>query len=270
MANPVRYKGNFVDCQQQIREADQRIAKAREGMLDRIRRGADSHYKREGCWHPEGTVRIEEITYWCLAQFAPTTHYAQRTLEANAKGNYLALTEEIKLGRVPASELIKRIAEQDKKLLDYQRKVLIPSRQDTFSVDSLSLGDIDIARFLARDPKLAEKYGIFLNRTCGIPKVTFYQLPDSVDNVAAGFWLYGLGRGYDSGFDGDDRDFDDGDGSLVGVAKRGSAEPRKSPPKADAKISTPTLAEGLRYAEPFVPQIAMNDFRTGLERLFKK
>ncbi len=210
-----RYNGTFPDCKAQIEEARQMIATARQGMIDRIRQGPDSHYLEDGCWHPEGTARINRTNYWCLQEFAPTTHYAQQTLEANARGDYLPLTNEIRLGEKPAVQLIKEIAEQDAKLPTHQKRVLIPKKQYSFPVLSEDLGDVDIAQFLARDPKLAEQYGKFLKDECRIPKVGFYQI--NLDNVGAGLWLRRLIRGDHSYFSGNNMLFD-GYGSLFGVS----------------------------------------------------
>jgi len=209
-----RYTGTFPDCKAQIEKARQRIATARQGMQDRIRQGPNPPYSQNGCWHPEGTAKIDGTNYWCLGKFAPTTHYPQQTLEAN---RYLFLTDKIKLGKKPATQLIRKIAEQDVKLPVHKRRVLIPEKQDSFTVYSKYLGDVDIAQFLARDPKLAERYGKFLKDKCGIPQVWFYQIEEDEDNVGAGFWLRGLDRGDDSYFDGYNRDFYDGHGSLFGV-----------------------------------------------------
>ena len=185
----VRYHGNFVECKQQIKNAGQRIATARQGMQDRIRQGPYSDYVTKGCWYPEGTTRISKENYWCLGKFAPTTHYPQETLVANANGEYLSLTDEIKLGGKPASQLIREIAEQDAELPDYQRRVLIPENQGTFSVDLDCLGEVDIARFLARSPELAEQYGKFLKQKCGFSQVTFCQMGGVFGDIATGFWI---------------------------------------------------------------------------------
>ena len=234
----MKYNGNFVKCEEQIETAKQKKATARQGMQDRIALGLNSHYKSEGCWHPEGTARIESLNYWYLQQFAPTTHYSQETLEANKNGKYLSLTEEIKLGKKPASQLIKEIADAENyvKIPDYKKRILIPKNQQTFSVASDSLGDVDIAVFLARSQNLAEQYGNFLKEKCGIDNVTFYQISKNYDNVAAGFWLHGLERGDDSGFGGYNRAFDYADGSLFGVAKRKALSQRKSSAKPTQKI----------------------------------
>ena len=213
----IRYTGTFPDCKAQIEKAGQRIATARQGMQDRIRQGPDSHYLEGGCWHPEGTARINGTNYWCLGKFAPTTHYAQQTLEANAREKYLPLTDEIKLGEKPAVQLIREIAEQDAELPAHQKRILIPTRQDLFSVHSEDLGDVDIAQFLARDPRVAEKYGKFLRNKCGINNVWFYQIGYEFDNVGAGFWLHCLDLDDDSKFDGSVRGFYLDIGSLFGV-----------------------------------------------------
>ena len=215
-----RYHGNFVNCKKRIESANQRVATAQEGMFDRIKQGASSSYKNSGCWHPEGTARINGINYWCLAEYSPTTKYAKETLEANKRNEYLSLTDKIKLGRKPASQLIREIAEADAKLFDYEKRILIPKKQETFSVDSETLGDVDIAVFLARSPKLAERYGEFLKK-CGINSVSFYQIENNYDNVASGFWLHGLGGDCGVfGFGGYGRGFDTDYFPLFGVAKR--------------------------------------------------
>ena len=232
----IRYKGNFVDCNTQIENVKQRTATAREGMIDRIKQGPKSYYKNQGCWHPEGTVRMDGFYYWCLQRFAPTTHYPQETLNANRNGNYLSLTKEIKLGRKPASQLIKEIAEIDRELPDYKKRILIPKNKQTFSVASDSLGDVDIAVFLARSQRLAEKYGNFLKKECRIDDVTFCQIPRNYDNVAAGFWLHWLVRGFGSSFFGNDRNFNYTNGFLFGVAKREALSKGKMSVKPTQKI----------------------------------
>lgn len=221
MASPLtRYNGNRVSCDTQIRDAGQRMATAREGMADRILKGFNSDYTKNGCWHPEGIARINGINYWCLGQFAPATLYARETLEANKAGQYLALTEVIKFGKKPASEVIKRIAELDADKPAEKRRVLIPARQDTFSVDSRDLGDVDIAQFLAGDARLAQDYGIFLDRDCRIEKVTFDQ-PFLSEDIATGLWLCKQQCDYFSDFDGSGRgNFDAEGGSSFGVSGR--------------------------------------------------
>jgi len=216
----IRYDGTFVDCKTAIERAGQEIATARQGMQDRIRQGPNSSYRTKGCWHSEGTARIDGTNYWCLEEFAPTTHHPQETLEANARGKYLSLTDEIKLGEKPASQLIKEIAEQDAELPVHKRRVLIPEKQDSFSVLSEDLADVDITKFLARDQRTAKAYGEFLEDRCKIPVVWFYQIGNDFDNVGAGFWLRGLGLGNGSCFDGNIGGFYDDIGSLFGVAKR--------------------------------------------------
>ncbi len=215
----IRYTGTFPDCKAQIEKAGQRIATARQGMQDRIRQGPDSHYLEGGCWHPEGTARINGTNYWCLGKFAPTTHYPRKTLKANKSNKYLPLTDEIKLGEKPAVQLIKEIAEQDAELPAHKKRVLIPKEQYSFPVPSEDLGDVDIAQFLARDPKLAGRYGKFLKNKCEIPKVWFNQIGNNWDNVGAGLWLHGLDLGDDSDFYGNLRGFYYADGgSLFGVS----------------------------------------------------
>jgi hypothetical protein len=226
----IRYLGDFVACKAQM-PSDSRIATAREGILDRIRditeTGKNSLYFQTGNWHPEGTARINRVNYWCLHGFAPTSLYAQAALDANKANRYLSLTEDVKIGEKPALEVIPLIAQEDAEKYPKnpeKRRVLNPSRQETFSADTSSLGDVDIAVFLARNRKLAEKYGEFLKNKCGINSVTFYQLPNSLDNVTAGFWLGRLSGDYAGNFGGGSRYFYDCNGSLLGVRDKMSAE----------------------------------------------
>jgi len=264
-----RYNGNFVQCLEEIKNAGQEVATASEGIIARIKQGANSNYRGKGCWHPEGTARIGGTNYWCLQQFAPTTHYPQETLEANKNKKYLPLTNDIKLGKKPASQLIREIAERDAELPISKRRVLIPENQQTFLVPSCDLGKIDIAIFLARNQELAEKYGYFLDRICGIKEIRFYQFEDCYDYVAAGFWLRWLVRGDVSGFGGG-RGFDYSDGSLFGVAKRGALSQKKIVEGDSKKIFAPTLKQVLKYSKPFVPEVAKEDFEKGLASLFKQ
>ena len=217
-----RYNGNRVSCDAQIAQAGERMATASEGIQDRILKGFNSDYKEKGCWHSEGIARINGVNYWCQGKYAPTTQYAQKTLEANNAGQYLALTRDILLGKKPALEVIQHIAEMDVDKPVEKRRVLIPSRQGTFTVASKDLGDVDIARNLARGAKLAQDYGNFLDKDCNIKEVVFYQLSGDKD-IAAGLWLYGLGDGSNSSFSGDNRDFDNSGGSSFGVRGRASA-----------------------------------------------
>ena len=231
MVELIRYNGNFVDCKRQIENANQRIATAREGLLDRIKQGPNSDYERKGCWYPEGTVRIEGINFWCLGKFAPTMHYPQETLYANSGKKYLRLTDEINLGKKPAKEVIKKILELDAKKPVEQRRVLQSSNQSKkYSIQTSDFGNQEVPVFLARSPEVAQKYGDFLNKQCGIPEVNVYQIskdtqPD--EDIAVGFWLCGLGRGYDSIFVGDSWGFGSADGFLFGVAKREALSHRK-------------------------------------------
>ena len=213
-----RHNGNFVECLNQIKEAGQVIATARQGMRDRIKAGYESHYKEKGCWHPEGTARIERKNYWCLPEFAPTTNYPEETLKANGNNEYLSLNylvhpESKKL----FTELIPEIAEADKRKHPQNRRVLISENQGIFLHPSEHLDEVDIALFLARNKKLAKDYGEFLKYKCEIDLVRFYQLGNYNNNFGAGFWLSRLGLGIDSGFYGYNRYFDACIGSLFGV-----------------------------------------------------
>jgi len=227
MGKLTRYDGNFVDCKSKIESVNQRIATAREGMLDRIKQGPNSHYSEKGCWHPEGTARIDRINYWCLVKYAPTIHYSQETLEANMAGKYLALTSDIKLRKKPASYIIKQIAEIDAKKPVEQRRVLIPENQSScYPIQIDDFGNQEVPVFLARKPKLAQEYGNFLKNYCGITSVNIYQLSGNED-IASGFWLCRLEHGDNSNFCGDDRFSNDGS-SLFGVAKREALSQRRS------------------------------------------
>jgi len=220
-----RYDGNRVDTLRALAQAGQRDSTAREQMKDRIAdvnvNGRNSDYFQKGGWSSEGTVRINGVNYWCQRKYAPTTQYAQKTLEANKESEYLALTNDIKIGNKPASEVIRRIAKMDADKPAEQRRVLIPSRRETFTVASGDLGDVDIARNLARDAKLAQDYGKFLKNDCGINNVTFYQLSGD-KNIAAGLWLCGLGGGGNSDFSGGSGGFNFSVGYSFGGRGRAS------------------------------------------------
>lgn len=269
-----RYNGDFVECANQIAQAGQRMATAREGMQDRITdvtlKLTNSNYFSQGGWYSEGTARINGVNHWCLGKYAPTTNYAQETLDANKAGTYLALTEAIKLGNKPASEVIQMIAEADAKKPVEQRRILIPTRQETFSVPSESLGDVDIARFLARDAKLAQDYGQLV-KNVGIKNVIFYQLSGDKD-IAAGFWLYVLGDG-GSGFDGDNWDFDDAVGSSFGVrsrARSASASVRDASGTQNFSGYSTKLVGKVILAELADRRVALKGFKESvLERLAK-
>ncbi|MEI7718422.1 MAG: hypothetical protein WCI72_01025 [archaeon] len=219
-----RYRGDFVSCNWQIGKAGQRMATAREGMIDRIRKGFNSEYKEKGCWHPEGTARIGGITHWCLAEYAPTTRYAQKTLEANKAIEYLALTNDFRLGKHPIDLEIVQTAYLDARKPVEQRRVLIPLRQGNFAVASQDLGDVEIVRFLARDAKLARDYGKFLKNDCGIDNVSFCQLSGD-QKIAAGLWLYGLDSN-NSDFAGNNMYFET-QGSAFGVFPEAVVEVEK-------------------------------------------
>ena len=213
-----RYTGNFADCTGQIAKAGQRVATAREIIIDRVLLGKGSAYSSVGGWIPEGTVKIDGVKYWCLGEYAPTIQCAQKAVNVNNNCQYLALTEEIKLRDELASIAIPRIAEEDKNKLPERRRVLIPEIQKTFSVDASESGDVDIMRFLTRDAKLARDYGNFIKQKHEVEEVSFYQISGNVlGNVAAGISLDGLEYAHISNFYAYMRDFHDFEGSLLGA-----------------------------------------------------
>ncbi|MEI7718336.1 MAG: hypothetical protein WCI72_00590 [archaeon] len=214
-----KYNGNFVKCSKKIAKAGEIIATAREGMIERIARRKTSRYESKGCWHSEGTANIDGVTYWCLAEYAPTTQNIKRTYAANFEGLYLPLISNVKIRVESALELIPRIAAEDKNKLPEQRRVLIPEMQDTFIIDSAEFGNIDIARFLARDATLAKDYSHLLDIFYGTKFTSFYQL--AVDeNSAAGVFLGVVGDVSHFTVYGTDGDFSDSNGRMFGTTAK--------------------------------------------------
>ncbi|MEI7718423.1 MAG: hypothetical protein WCI72_01030 [archaeon] len=217
-SNLTRYKGNFLECAKQIAKAGQRMATAREIIIDRIFLGKGSAYSSEEGWLQEGTAKINGVYYWCLGEYTPTTQNAQKAVDVNHTYQYLALTEDIKLGGELALVAIQRIANEDKNKLPERRRVLIPEIQKTFSIDAVDSGEVDIMRFLTRDAKLAKDYGQFIKQKQGIEEVSFYQIARNVlGNVSAGISLSELADMRISNFYAYMRDFHDFEGSLLGA-----------------------------------------------------
>lgn len=219
----VRYRGNFVDCRRDIFWQAQFLATARDQLVNRTKEvldiGTSSQYFLRGSWSAEGTVRIKGISYWCLHDFAPTSIQPQTATEANKEGKYLQLDDSIRICREPAHELIPRIAHEDRLKPIEERRVLIPLVQDDFKIDTQNLGDVDILKFLARDPKIAQQYGLLLHKH-GVHTVNFKQIESLFDNVAAGLYISRILPESDAGFLGYDRSFADPNGSMFGVDYR--------------------------------------------------
>ncbi|MEI7718337.1 MAG: hypothetical protein WCI72_00595 [archaeon] len=211
-----RYVGNFVSCLNQITEAGERMATAREAMIRRFSTGRINLWQDGFC--PEGTARINGVTYWCLGEYAPTTQNVMQTLCANGSGKLLELVDTVRIGNDLALEVIPKIAEEDKFKRPEDRRILIPSRQqEFFAIDPSNLGEVDIARFLARDSDLAQDYGKLLRDNCGVKHFNFYQ-PSGNVNVAAGFWFPGVQHNSSSCFHGSCSELSSAIGAAYGIS----------------------------------------------------
>lgn len=265
--NLQRYNGNWEQCIFQVNKANKKIATSKQGIQDRISKGEDSDYFQKGCWYPENFNIVNGRILVALGDYNPLIPYAKEAVNVHKNNQELYLTDDILLNGKPASQVLEEIAEQDKSKPVYKRRVFDMGKIQTHDISTDSFADDKGIVFLARGEKLAQRYGKFLNDKAGIKQIRFYLSTIGNQNYARGFWLCRLDEGGRSGFDGNDRDFDDGDGSLFGVC--GSAE-GTSQKISERIIQGLKLSEILKYSEPFIAQAVREDFKKGLRAKFKK
>lgn len=266
-----RFVGNRVDTLKAIARCRMRDSTASEGMrgrmLDVRECGRESSYFSYGGWHSEGTARINGVNYWCKASFAPTTLYPRQTLDANIKNRYLELTEDIKIGTKPATEVIQRIAEIDAKKPVSKRRILIPTDQSFYYTrETRDLGSQDVPVFLAEDEDLANDYGDMLSGF-KLAFVAFKQLSGK-ENIASGFEFDVLGDHTEgSCFQGDKKGFGWVAGSSFGVHRQVRSSIKKK--DSDERILSPSLRDIQKYTLPFVSPNHKDIFLDGLEKIFQ-
>ncbi len=219
--------GNWAYCIAKARSMNKGVASGKEVIEDRLERGVNdrTHFER-GAWPAEDSNVVDGAILLARAEFNPLIPYAEQAVEAQITEEFY-LTDRIRKGKIPFTQVLKQIAEKDARKPLEQRRVLDIGKAKTHSVSTDSFADDPTIRWISQGPKLANRYGLFLRNELPedlrLPKVTVY-LPEIIGkDYAREHWLDRLGRSYWSVFGCGDRYLFNVDGSVFGVSVK-SAE----------------------------------------------
>ncbi len=284
MKNYQRQTGNFADALKKVADARQTFATAKEGIVDRMNQGVDSDACKRWAWFNASFNEVDGEILATNSQFNPLSIfdektrefvYAQRAIDALRKREFY-LTDDILLGNEPATEVLLRIVEQDKKKPIHLKRVLNLGKTKTHIVPTDCYADDNTIVFLSGGHNRARKYGLFVRNAFGensILKSTVYMQNLIGKDKSRGFALLRVGTDNRSNFDCDGRGLYYATGSVfwgyecVEGARKNFRAPKTSNTKT---LIRPSLTEVLRFARPYVPQVARKQFEKELSEKYKQ
>ncbi|MBS3091570.1 hypothetical protein J4217_03940 [Candidatus Pacearchaeota archaeon] len=215
-------QGNWAYCLAQAKNANKRVSTGRELIEDRLERGVnDQTHFEGGAWTAEDSNVVDGAILLARAEFNPLIPYAKQAVEAQRTGEFY-LTDEIRKGKRPFTQVLRQIAEKDEIKPLEQKRVLNLGQAKTHPVPTDSFADDPTIRWKAESPELANRYGLFLRNelpeNLRLPEVTVYLPRITGEDYARGHWLDGLDRNYRSAFICNDRSLSDDYGSVFGVS----------------------------------------------------
>jgi hypothetical protein len=242
-----RINGDFASAYD---SAQGKIATARQYMQERIAQGIGSDACTTGAWTSENFNCINGDIYGCLEKFNPLIPYRKEAFKAHRNSREFYLTSGVLLGNNPASKVILQIAEQDALKPAGKRRVINLGKTKTHIVPTDSFADEDAIVFLSRGKSLAKEYGLFLRNKAGIQEINFLLPLIQPQNYARSFWLYVVGPGFNSGFNGNNRSLNFVKGSVFRVCdSEGTEGAQKISGRVLAKSEIPSEMRVLPCSE---------------------
>jgi hypothetical protein len=221
-----RYYGDFANALKQVAAARKTFATPKEGMIDRMKQGANSGACKRWAWFNASFNEVDGKILATRAEFNPLSLvdemgnyiYAQRAVDAQRTVEFY-LTDDMMLENEPITDVLNRIAERDAIKPVNKRRVLDLGQTKTHNVPTDCYADDDTIVFLAEGKKRAEKYGLFIRNAFGknsIPESIVYMQDLIGKNKSRGFALSSVDAGSGSGFGCGDWDLYDDGGSVFG------------------------------------------------------
>jgi hypothetical protein len=275
-----RHLGNYAVALSKLRQG-QTFSTPRQGMEDRIVRGVGSDPCNRWAWFNACICEINGELYATKAEFNPLSAqdeqgrflYAQRAVDAMRNSEFY-LTSDVLLENEPTTQVLLRIAEQDRKKPMHLKRVLCLGQERTHDVPTDCFGDDKTIVFYAEGKKFAEKYGKFVRNAFGknsIPTSRVYMQNLTGKDKIRGFALGRVGTDGRSNFNCDNRYLNSDNGSVFGGYESAEGDAKNLEGKTSDRglITRPSLGEVLRFSRKYVPQAVKKEFEDGLREKYK-
>ncbi|MBI2047432.1 hypothetical protein HYT26_04710 [Candidatus Pacearchaeota archaeon] len=207
MKNYTRQYGDFATALEKVAAANQTFATPKEVIADRMNQGVNSEACKEYAWlnasfsEVNGDILATKGDFNPLSVFDEKTKkfiYAQTATDATRTGEFYL--DNILLGNEPATEVLLRVVDQDKKKPIHLKRVINLGKAKTHDVPTDCYADDDTIAFLSEGQTKARKYGLFVRNAFGdnsIPFSRVYMQGLIGKNKCRGFVLgrvdYGVG-----------------------------------------------------------------------------
>ena len=218
-----RHNGNWATSLKKIADAKQGRASVAKVLSERVRQGFFADICQDGCF---GVASFNEVNGRILAtreEFNPLINYSDQVVKSMLGGEFY-LTDEIKFGAKPYTQILEEIADEDRKLSIGKRRVIDLGKIKTQDVPTDCFGDDETIAFLAEGKRNAKKYGLFLRNKIPeesrLNQITEYHQNLIGKNKSTGLWLFGLVGSFSSGFSCDGGGIGYDGGSLFGGMRR--------------------------------------------------